>query len=106
MASGIYRRACRKQRIEEEDEDFVFDDDATHAFSQKELNDIVCVHLKMVKLLLGQQSGFTKFPRYHGRWDAVMTDYCWTLKSYLPAANVSRSFDKRKFKLWINLEES
>src|SRR6218665_1783070 len=56
------------------EEDFVSDDDATHPFSQKEHNDLVCVHLKMVKLLLGQQSG------YHGRWDAAMTDYCWTLK--------------------------
>ena len=62
------------------EEDFVSDDDATHSFSQKERNDLVCVHLRMVKLLLGQQSGFTKFPRYHGRWDAAMTDYCWTLK--------------------------
>ena len=56
------------------------DDDATYPFSQNELNGLVCVHLKMVKLLLGQQSDFTKFPRYHGRWDAAMTDYCWTLK--------------------------
>ena len=64
---------CRSRLI-------VSDDDATHPFSQKERNDLVCVHLKMVKLLLGQHSEFTKFPRYHERWDAAMTDYCWTLK--------------------------
>ena len=40
----------------EEDEDLVSDNDhdATHPFTQKERNDLVCVHLKMVKLLLGQ----------------------------------------------------
>src|SRR6218665_2591659 len=54
--------------------------------------------LKMVKILLGQQSTFTKFPRYHGRWDAAMTDYCWTLERDLPAANFSKSSKKRKFK--------
>src|SRR6218665_363164 len=100
MVSG--RRAYRKQRISfSVEEDFVSDDDATHPFSQKKRNDFVCVHLKMVKLLLGQQSGFTKFPRYNGRWDAAMTDYCWTLKRDVPAANFSRSSKKRKFKLYI-----
>ena len=60
MASG--RRACRKQRIslELDEEYFVPDDDATRPFSQDQLNDLVCVRLKMVKLLLGQQSGFPK----------------------------------------------
>ena len=84
MASG--RRACRKQRsLLQCCRRLVSDDDATHPFSQKERNDLVCVHLKMV----GQQSGFTKFPKYHGRWDATMTDYCRTLKRDvgLPADN-------------------
>ena len=99
MASG--RRACRKQRIsfELDEEDFVSDDDATRPFSQNQLNDLVCANLKMVKLLLGQQSGFPKFQMYHGRWDAVMADYCWTLKRDVPAANFSRSSKKRKFRL-------
>jgi len=35
--------------VEEDEEDFVSDDDANHASSQNELNDLVCVHLKMVK---------------------------------------------------------
>ena len=48
----------------------------------------------MVKLLLGQQSGFTKRPKYHGRWDAVMTDYCWTLKREVPAANFVKEFQE------------
>jgi len=93
-------------RVKLDKEDFVSDYDATRPFSQNELNDLVCVHLKMVKLLLGQLSGFPKFPRCHGRWDAVMTDYCWTLKRDVPAANFSRSSKKCKFKLWMNLEQS
>jgi len=85
MASG--RTACRKKESSfSVEEDFVSDDDPTHPFSQKKRNDRVCVHLKTVKLLLGQQSGFTKFPRCHGRWDAAMTNYCWTLKRDVPAA--------------------
>ena len=37
--------------------------------------------------------------RYQGRWDAVMmADYCWNLKSDLPATEHSRSLKKWKFK--------
>ena len=37
--------------------------------------------------------------RYQGYWDAVMmADYCWNLKRDLPAAEHSRSSEKRKFK--------
>ena len=37
--------------------------------------------------------------KYQGRWDAVMmADYCWNLKSDLPASEHSRSSKKRKFK--------
>ena len=32
--------------------------------------DAVCVDLKMVNLLLGQQSGFTKYPCFLSMWDS------------------------------------
>jgi len=34
--------------VEEDEEDIVSDDDAAHPFSQNELNDLVCVHLKIM----------------------------------------------------------
>ena len=44
--------------VELNEEDFVSDDDASRPFSQNQLNDLVCVHLKMVKLLLDNSPGF------------------------------------------------
>ena len=34
--------------VEEDEEDIVSDDDAAHPFSQNELDDLVCVHLKIM----------------------------------------------------------
>lgn len=47
-----------------------------------EHNWIICVDLKMVNVLLGQQHGFTKFPCYLCMWDSRARDKHWTQKDW------------------------
>ena len=47
-----------------------------------EHNWIICVDLKMVNFLLGQQHGFTKFPCYLCMWDSRARDKHWTQKEW------------------------
>ena len=43
---------------------------------------IICVDLKMVKFLLGQQNGFTKFPYFLCMWDSRARDRHWVQKDW------------------------
>jgi hypothetical protein len=45
-------------------------------------NWIICVDLKMVNLLLGQQKGFTKYPCFLCLWDSRERDKHWTQKKW------------------------
>lgn len=47
-----------------------------------EHNWIICVDLKMVNFLLGQQHGFTKFPCYLCMWDSRARDKHWNQKEW------------------------
>jgi hypothetical protein len=47
-----------------------------------EHNWIICVDLKMVSFLLGQQRGFTKFPCYLCMWDSRAREKYWTQKEW------------------------
>ena len=41
---------------------------------------LLCVDLKMVKFLLGQQSGYTKYPRFICLWDSCARIDHWVKK--------------------------
>ena len=43
---------------------------------------IICVDLKMVNFLLGQQRGYTKFPCYLCMWDSRAREKHWTQKEW------------------------
>jgi hypothetical protein len=43
-------------------------------------NWLVCVDLKMVNFLLGQQSGFTKYPCFIRLWDSPDKNHNWSQK--------------------------
>ena len=43
---------------------------------------IICVDLKMVNFLLGQQSGFTKYPCFLCQWDSRARDQHWVKKDW------------------------
>lgn len=45
-------------------------------------NWIICVDLKMVNFLLGQQRGFTKYPCYLCMWDSRAREKHWTQKEW------------------------
>lgn len=45
-------------------------------------NWIICVDLKMVNFLLGQQKGFTKYPCYLCMWDSRAREKHWTQKEW------------------------
>ena len=45
-------------------------------------NWVICVDLKMVNFLLGQQSGFTKFPCFLCLWDSRARDQHWERKDW------------------------
>lgn len=47
-----------------------------------EHNWIICVDLKMVSFLLGQQKGYTKFPCYLCMWDSRAREKHWTQKEW------------------------
>ena len=42
----------------------------------------ICVDLKMVSILLGQQLGYTKFPCYLCKWDSRADSQHWTGKQW------------------------
>ena len=48
----------------------------------REHNWIICVDLKMVNFLLGQQKGFTKFPCYLCMWESRARNQHWTQKEW------------------------
>nr|XP_057946992.1 uncharacterized protein LOC131140513 [Doryrhamphus excisus] len=48
----------------------------------REHNWIICVDLKMVNFLLGQQKGFTKFPCFLCMWDSRARDRHWVQKDW------------------------
>lgn len=48
----------------------------------EEHNWIICVDLKMVNFLLGQQRGFTKFPCFLCMWDSRARDRHWSMKTW------------------------
>ena len=43
---------------------------------------VICVDLKMVNFLLGQQSGYTKYPCFLCLWDSRARDQHWTTKKW------------------------
>ena len=43
---------------------------------------IICVHLKVVSFLLGQQKGYTKFPCFLCMWDSRDRESHWTRKEW------------------------
>ena len=45
---------------------------------------VICVDLKMVNLLLGQQSGYTKYPCFICLWDSRATSEHWVRKEWPP----------------------
>ena len=45
-------------------------------------NWVICVELKMVNFLLGQQSDFTKFPCFLCLWDSRARDQHWERKDW------------------------
>ena len=47
-----------------------------------EHNWIICVDLKMINFLLGQQSGYTKYPCFLCLWDSRARDKHWTEKDW------------------------
>ena len=48
----------------------------------REHNWIICVDLKMVNFLLGQQKGFTKFLFYLCMWDSRARNQHWIQKEW------------------------
>ena len=48
----------------------------------REHNWIICVDLKMVNFLLGQQKGFTKFPCYLCMWESRARNQHWIQKEW------------------------
>ena len=53
-----------------------------HLLKYHEHNWIICVDLKMVNILLGQQKGFTKFPCYLCMWDSRARNKHWIQKEW------------------------
>lgn len=53
-----------------------------HLLKYREHNWIICVDLKMVNILLGQQKGFTKFPCYLCMWDSRARNKHWIQKEW------------------------
>ena len=45
-------------------------------------NRTICVRLKMVNLLLGQQRGFTNYPCYLCMWDSRAREKYWNHKEW------------------------
>lgn len=43
---------------------------------------VICVDLKMVNFLLGQQSGYTKYPCFICLWDSRVKSHHWTPKNW------------------------
>ena len=48
----------------------------------QEHNWIICVDLKMANFLLGQQSGYTKYPCYLCLWDSRAKERHWVQKEW------------------------
>ena len=48
-----------------------------------EHNWVICVDLKMVNFLIGQQGGYTKYPCFLCLWDCRVRDKLWTEKIWL-----------------------
>ena len=53
-----------------------------HLLKYHEHNWTICVDLKMVNFLLGQQRGFTKYPCFLCMWDSRARDRHWNLKEW------------------------
>ena len=49
---------------------------------------IICVDLKMVCFLLGQQSGYTKYPCFLCMWDSIAKNEHWIRKEWLERQNL------------------
>ena len=49
---------------------------------------LICVDLKMVNLLLGQQSGYTKYPCFICLWDSRARDDYWVKKKWPPRDSI------------------
>ena len=56
--------------------------DRVNLIKYREHNWIICVNLKMVNFLLGQQKGFTKFPCYLCMWDSRARNQHWIQKEW------------------------
>ena len=53
-----------------------------HSIKYHEHNWLICVDLKMVNFLLGQQSGYTKFPCFLCLWDSRAKHLHWVQKDW------------------------
>ena len=51
-------------------------------------NWIICVDLKMVVFLLGQQRGYTKYPRFLCRWDSRAPEKHWVEMNWPPRSDL------------------
>jgi len=49
---------------------------------------VICVDLKMVNFLLGQQSGYTKYPCFLCLWDSRARDQHWKTKIWPPRSSL------------------
>lgn len=50
---------------------------------------IICVDLKMVNFLLGQQGGYTKYPCFLCYWDSRATEDHWVTKNWQPRKSLT-----------------
>ena len=55
----------------------------------KEHNWVICVDLKMVNFLLGQQGGYTKYPCFLCLWDSRAKDKHWNQRTWLVRASMT-----------------
>ena len=60
-----------------------------HKLAYEEHHWLICIDLKMVNFLLGQQAGYTKYPCFHCLWDSRARDEHWSRKDWPPRSTIS-----------------
>ena len=60
-----------------------------HKLAYEEHHWLICVDLKMVNFLLGQQAGYTKYPCFHCLWDSRARDEHWSRRDWPPRSTIS-----------------
>ena len=59
-----------------------------HTLSYNQHNWVICVDLKMLNFLLGQQSGFTKYPCFLCLWDSRAKTEHWVRRIWPPRSEM------------------